>query len=333
MPVRRSNQDTTETLPIAVMLRRSPPTPLSRQSSSPLYHTEDDPDSVFGVTLPTNILSKIFEHVGREGTFVFQIASGSRNIQSKSWFRENALREPFTYWDWAGVTQEEWGFEDDSFTAPAGGSSRTTYGSQENRRKRRLIWERQKSFLLNGGQWLNASSSRERWTRFKSIINDSNRQYVKRIAVSHWMTLEDLEWISEQLPALEALDLSDIDELRPSPMSHKVKEYGSSQNRYEGGPDWNLIVSSLGKTLNRIKWIGLQQEDGHTDIQSPRNSPFSVVLPACHSLRTLSVRGRHGYQPSHTLHDADPGVLHRVYCRQILDITDNIPSTVTTIEL
>jgi hypothetical protein len=49
-----------------------------------------------------------------------------------------------------------------------------------------------------------------RWMAFQDSINDTNRRYVHKLAMSHWASIEDFRWIEENLPCLTALDISSI---------------------------------------------------------------------------------------------------------------------------
>lgn len=136
--------------------------------------------------LPTKIKHRIFEFAGREANFAYQIATGGKESQ-EPYIEENALYEPFAYMDWQTYSEDE--LEDD-------------------KRKRRLFWEREKGFRAYDAPWSSYPSPRRRWEDFKKKINDRNRRYIKRIAVAKWMNRADYAWIREKLPALEGLDLS-----------------------------------------------------------------------------------------------------------------------------
>lgn len=48
------------------------------------------------------------------------------------------------------------------------------------------------------------------WVAFQNSIDDSNRNRVRRLAMSHWHTWDDFQWIDKNLPKLTELDLSDL---------------------------------------------------------------------------------------------------------------------------
>jgi hypothetical protein len=62
---------------------------------------------------------------------------------------------------------------------------------------RRLDWK----YRLNG---------LHRWNNFKKAVNDSNRHYVQKIAMSHWCSIADFQWIQDNLPSLISLELAAI---------------------------------------------------------------------------------------------------------------------------
>lgn len=60
------------------------------------------------------------------------------------------------------------------------------------------------------GDWEYRPTGRARWNCFKACINDKNRRYVQKLAMSHWCSIEDFRWLEENLPSLTSLDLSAI---------------------------------------------------------------------------------------------------------------------------
>ncbi|KAF2015484.1 hypothetical protein BU24DRAFT_491724 [Aaosphaeria arxii CBS 175.79] len=248
-----------------------------------------------GQSLPNHIKERILGLVGRQGVFAYQIASGSKKENDESYVQKNAWHEPFTYQDWADLTLDEWDRSDIFYyrgvsegTHSESKSYRTHGFGEDARWKRRLFCERERGYRRRG-EWSSYHNGSTRWKNFKTKINDTNRQYVRRIAVSHWMALEDLEWISTQLPALEALDLSDIDDSLPSFMA-APREGDRSADQ---APDWRLISKALQSTLEGIKWLGIRQNE---DRQRPMYNLFTEIVSHCHSLETLSIRGQNGYR-------------------------------------
>ena len=77
--------------------------------------------------------------------------------------------EPFTYWDWHGVSPDD--------------------GSQGTQ----LVWRDCKAAT---GAPRGCPSPREAWRRFRAEVDrDPQRKgWVERIAVASWITVEDLQW-------------------------------------------------------------------------------------------------------------------------------------------
>jgi hypothetical protein len=264
--------------------------------------------------LEDSIKDKIFQYTGRETIFAYQIATGGQE-NDKPYVMKNALYEPFTYWDWHET--------DPTF-------------QEYDKRKRRLFWERERGFRANGGPWSSYPSPKRRWEDFKGSLHDETRRYVKRIAVARWMQEEDLKWISEELTALEALDLGDLE----------TREGKLALTHNDGRPRWQAILDILQSSeprqsnlaekrpvhiLKRLNWLGLAN-----DLRTEEgDDAFSTVLRACEQLQTLSLRAPSGYDADYwsNLHHQDAEDIHHRVCLPILRITKNIPDTVTELEL
>lgn len=134
---------------------------------------------------------KILRFAGREAAASFRIACGKVEVWPKEvGIAEQAvLYEPFTYWDWQ---EQDAGF----FAAERQeGQAVDSLKVEDRRRKRRILWERERAFKVNG-VWHEYPTPRGRWSAFKRAFerNDDCRRHVKRIAVASWMTTLDLEW-------------------------------------------------------------------------------------------------------------------------------------------
>ena len=141
--------------------------------------------------LPDALQLNILLLAGREAAASFRIAAGKEETHPKEiGIAEQAiLYEPFTYWDW----QEE----DASFRAAQSreGGSVDSEVVEDQKRKRRLLWERERAFRADR-HWYEYPDPQERWDAFKWSLERKprNRKYVKRIAVASWMTAADLKW-------------------------------------------------------------------------------------------------------------------------------------------
>jgi hypothetical protein len=134
---------------------------------------------------------KILFFAGREAAASFRIACGKEDTHPREVLiaEQAILYEPFTYWDW----QEK----DASFRAAQRqeGSSIDSSVVDDGKYKRRLLWERERAFRVNG-EWHEYPTPEKRWEAFKSGLekNYRNRKYVKRIAVAPWMRATDIKW-------------------------------------------------------------------------------------------------------------------------------------------
>lgn len=119
------------------------------------------------------ITLRICRFAGREASAALRIALGKRPVARAA--KHGTFYEPFTYWDWHGVAPDE------------------TYTS-ENKRQR--IWERERGFKIGSDRIYGYPSSRQRWHQFRASIeaDPGSRRSVKRIAVAHWMTMDDITW-------------------------------------------------------------------------------------------------------------------------------------------
>jgi hypothetical protein len=121
--------------------------------------------------LPTNVKYKTLCYAGREAAASFCIACPKGNIREKKIIRAAMIIEPFTFFDWNGHLRN-----DENFT------------------KRRLLWEREKGFQNTAGHKF--PTPRGQWRAFKAHVDSGlyDGKYVKKIAVSSWMQVEDLKW-------------------------------------------------------------------------------------------------------------------------------------------
>lgn len=128
--------------------------------------------------VPDEVTSTICRHAGREASAALYIAlyKNRANGQGASSTLEAIYYEPFTYWDWHSVHPD-----DDS----------------ASKQKRQLLWERQRGFQKSVHDKKEGyPSPREAWKQFQARIhlNPKRIPWVKRIAVAHWMNVQDVKW-------------------------------------------------------------------------------------------------------------------------------------------
>ena len=193
--------------------------------------------------LPDLVKVRVFELAGREASFEFRLTS---KANSRAWYAiRGQFQEPFNYWDWHGLTREEWCLRID-------------------RRKKRLCLGRKRVSQDNieaDGCYV----GRERWQRFRKSGNRVNLGYVRRIAVANWMTLDDINWIAENLPTLEELDLSDI---REGP--------GAEPGQLALGDCWYAIAKIFAKP--RLRWPLIYPDDIESLAGGTRPGKYSLKV-------------------------------------------------------
>ncbi|KAF1917465.1 hypothetical protein BDU57DRAFT_528088 [Ampelomyces quisqualis] len=247
--------------------------------------------------LPNWITKSICLRAGREASAALCIALGKHTGASAA--HEATYHEPFTYWDWHGLGPDD------------------TYAREW---KRQRMWEHQRGFVVDGTKIYGYPTSRERWRKFKEDLDAHpwKKQWVKMIAVAHWMEMEDLYWVADNFTVLEGMDLSDI----PAPYTDHE---GFQHHRWEAllGDQENSQSESMLMLLGGLTWLGLP------DICDPRGTFASNLmyrtLPRCKSLETLSIRrvySQHNF--------ANP---NDYICGLSLNITTSAPPTLTKLEL
>ncbi|KAI2488148.1 hypothetical protein Ptr902_02281 [Pyrenophora tritici-repentis] len=227
------------------------------------------------------ITSRICRHAGREASAALCVALYKNKADDKNSSdghgASDALQavyyEPSTYWDWHTIHPDD----DSAFNE-----------------KRQLLWERQRGFRHHGIKE-GYPSPRQAWIRFRSLILAFPEKipWVEKIAVAHWMTVEDVEWIFSTLTSVVALDLSDVPHLPKNTNDHVSSTYPNAITRSTDDV-WPLCIwthSATDSFLKKLSWLGLPNFCDGTSA-----APMIMVerlLPCCTSLRTLSIRGNY----------------------------------------
>lgn len=155
---------------------------------------------------------EIFKHCDRQTSCALR--TSCHELYDDLDLMEFKLYKPFTYEDWEGLTRKDW----------------------QNGENGRKTW----NYRYSKGDrynWLGAC----RWQTFKNRINPNNGHWVRRIAMAHWMTIEDFVWIAKELPRLEALDLSDIGDDHSAQDDHNVDDKAKIFR-------WRQVVNDIAKT-------------------------------------------------------------------------------------
>lgn len=182
--------------------------------------------------------------------------------------------------------------------------------------------------------WGYGPDGRLRWENFKKSIHDGNRNYVKRMAMSHFSTLDDFRWVEANLPRLIGLDLSDVRDFLWSVETTIVS--------YPALWTWSDLAEACPKLFARLRYLMLFNwadyrshmrvqyrypihEHAYTSLfrkcrrRGQNGNAANTILKACTGLETLAIRG--------TLHSCrywSPWDVHQQVCLLTSGISNNI---------
>ncbi len=154
------------------------------------------------------------------------------------------------------------------------------------------------------GDWKYRSMGLMRWLNFKDSINDTNRKYVHKLAMSHWASLDDFRWIQANLPSLTGLDLSAIKDFVWTP---------------EETWTWEMLATACPDLLGRLEelevanWADytahsrIEYSYSYNDYRFKQKFRMSrrrdggsvarIIFPNCPNLKMLAIRERYsGFQ-------------------------------------
>lgn len=157
---------------------------------------------------------------------------------------------------------------------------------------------------LRLGDWKYRATGQIRWQNFQEAINDGNRSYVQKLAMSHWASIDDFRWIEANLPALTSLDISAIKDFVWTP---------------EETWTWKTLAEACPKLFSKMdelevaNWADytahsrIEYSYSYNDYRfkqkfrlSRRRGGGSVakeIFPLCGKLKTLAIRERYsGFQ-------------------------------------
>ncbi|KAK7556892.1 hypothetical protein IWX49DRAFT_549345 [Phyllosticta citricarpa] len=204
--------------------------------------------------------------------------------------------------------------------------------------------------------WLDGSSSsrgNKAWLDFKQSIHDGNRTIPRRLALSHWHTVEDFVWISENLPNLTELDLSDIQDCVLIDHTTDVLGYYTWEELRQAVKDkfWaqieKLWVRHWGCTaLQNSLFRHPPARDKSSDLEyrSRRDGQIresvcdvTTIIGACSKLKVLSVRGptvggglNKAWHPKKSCIEEGG---HAHFCALVEGLEDTAPLSMETLEL
>ncbi|KAF2630938.1 hypothetical protein BU25DRAFT_385611 [Macroventuria anomochaeta] len=188
---------------------------------------------------------------------------------------------------------------------------------------------------LRLGEWKYRTSGQVRWQSFQESVNDENRSYVQKLALSHWVSIDDFRWIEANLPALTTLDISAIKDFVWTP-----EETWTWKMLAEACP---VLFSKL-EELEVANWADytahsrIEYSYSYNDYRfkqkfrlSRRRGGGSVakeIFPLCEKLKTLAIRER--YSGFHTWNEWE---VHQRVCCLVDGVQSNCPSSLTKLKV
>ncbi|KAF2645292.1 hypothetical protein P280DRAFT_465150 [Massarina eburnea CBS 473.64] len=188
---------------------------------------------------------------------------------------------------------------------------------------------------LRLADWKNRTMGMARWHSFKESINDKNRRYVQKLAMSHWCSIADFQWIEANLPSLTSLDISAIKDFVWTP---------------EETWTWGELASACWKLFARLEEIEVSNWADYTAHSRIEYSysygdyryklPFrmsrrrdcgsvaSMILPVCKKLKTLAIREK--YSGFHTWNEWE---VHQRVCCLVDGIMIHCPPSLTKLRV
>ncbi|KAF2009956.1 hypothetical protein BU24DRAFT_427997 [Aaosphaeria arxii CBS 175.79] len=183
--------------------------------------------------------------------------------------------------------------------------------------------------------WKYGPTGQQRWEAFQESIDDSNRNYVHRLSMSHWSSIQDFRWIEENLPSLTCLDISSIKDFVWTP---------------EETWTWTELANACPKLFGRLEELEVANWADYTNHsrisyaysyedyrfktkfrlsrRQGGGSVAKILFPICTTLKTLSIREKYsGY------HSWDEFEVHQRVCLLVNGIEENCPPTLTKLRV
>ncbi|KAB2578847.1 hypothetical protein DBV05_g2620 [Lasiodiplodia theobromae] len=204
------------------------------------------------------------------------------------------------------------------------------------------------------------------WVAFQDSVNDSNRNQIRRLAMSHWHTFKDYEWVEKNLPKLTELDLSDLQDtiIYDDDFAHNIQGKQSSIlndfEAYEQLCNHKTLLDRLEKLWVRHWGCNALHDWKHRHVESGSGSGYdrrdnmeihsrrkttsgqtsldvTSVITECKQLRTLAIRGpslnpalSQLWRPRQAC-SKDEGS-HAHFCTIVKGLEDNAPDSLRAIE-
>ncbi|PVI02535.1 hypothetical protein DM02DRAFT_522857 [Periconia macrospinosa] len=188
-----------------------------------------------------------------------------------------------------------------------------------------LQWVDVKDIKLH--DWKYRSSGQARWDCFRKCITDANRMHIQKLALSHWCSIGDFQWIEANLPNLTSLDIS------------AIKDFVWTPEETWTWKELAIAAPKLFERLEELEVANWADYTAHSRIEysysyndykfkqrfrmSRRRDGGSVarmIFPLCKKLRTLAIRER--YSGYHTWNEWE---VHQRVCCLVDGITNHCP--------
>lgn len=185
------------------------------------------------------------------------------------------------------------------------------------------------------GDWKYKSNGSMRWEKLQSSITHMNRNFVHKLAMSHWASIDDFRWIEANLPALSSLNISAIKDFVWTP---------------EETWSWKMLAEGCPRLFDRLEelhvanWADyttharIEYSYAHNDYRFKQKfrisrrrdggSVASVIFPLCNQLKTLAIRDC--YSGFHTWNEWE---VHQRVCCLIDGIQQYCPPSLTKLSV
>ena len=183
-------------------------------------------------------------------------------------------------------------------------------------------------------QWNYRQDGQERWNAFQESVTHLNRDFVQRLAMSHWASLDDFSWIEKNLLNLKCLDISAIKDFVWTPdetwtWKELIKACPNLFSRIE-----ELEVANWAdyNTHSRVEFnYAYHDYRFKTEFRMSRRRDLgsvpNTILPACTKLKTLGISGCSDYSPWNEWQ------VHRRVCSLVDGIVDNCPPSLKCLKI
>ncbi|KAH9874457.1 hypothetical protein IAQ61_003646 [Plenodomus lingam] len=185
------------------------------------------------------------------------------------------------------------------------------------------------------GDWKYKVNGSMRWEKLQSSINNVTRNYVHKLAMSHWASIDDFRWIEANLPALASLNISAIKDFVWTP-----EETWSWKMLAEACPDLfgRLEELQVANWADYTTHARIEYSYSYNDYRFKQKfrisrrrdggSVASMIFPLCKQLKTLAIRDC--YSGFHTWNEWE---VHQRVCSLVDGIQQHCPPSLTKLKI